>query len=405
MLSGAGPPLEMPMPRCSGGFKFVSRALLAASVLATTAAAAATVGTARQAGPPAVNVDDPVGGAIGFVCRHEVQAQKLVGLSAAIAGAGGMVHTVHVGFEDREGKIEASDATMYRWASVSKPLTAVAAVQLAAEKKLDLDADVRELVPEFPDMGKLITTRLLLTHQGGIVHYSNGPVVRTKRSYEVEHPFESVILALDTFKDSPLVCEPGEKHSYSTHGYILAGAAVERAGGKPFAELVRTRISEPLGLKTLQPDYQWKAIPHRAVGYKKVKDGEAVLSTDTDVSWKLPGGGFISTVRDMAAFGAGMLGDKLVDQAGRERLWTAQRTHDGKATSYGLGWSVGKLGKRVAYDHSGSQEKTATFLLVVPEGPKGEAAVVVALMCNTEGAELRGLARALASMATGESDR
>jgi CubicO group peptidase (beta-lactamase class C family) len=55
---------------------------------------------------------------------------------------------------------------------------------------------VRTYVPEFPDKGVKITTRQLLCHQSGIVHYKNGPVVATQRKYDIEHPFESVILAV-----------------------------------------------------------------------------------------------------------------------------------------------------------------------------------------------------------------
>lgn len=328
-------------------------------------------------------------------CRAEVAAQGLVGLSVALADRHGVFQITHVGFEDREQQIAVSDATLYRWASVSKPLTAVVMMQLVRDGRLDLDADVRTLVPEFPDKGKTITARLLATHQSGIPHYKNGKIIPTQRTYAEEHPFQHMILALDKFNQSPLVCEPGEKHSYTTYGYILLGAVVERAGGRPFAELVRERVCVPLGLKTLQPDYQWLTLAHRAVGYRKRKDAEATRSTDTDVSWKLPGGGFISNVHDMAAFGAALLGERLLDAQTRARMWTAQPARDGKPTTYGLGWGVGKFAGRPIYAHSGGQEKTATYLLVMPEAGPNSGGIVCAVMCNTEGAALRALARDL----------
>src|SRR5690606_39440750 len=66
-------------------------------------------------------------------------------------------------------------------ASISKPLTAVAAMQLALAQELDLEADVRVLVPEFPEQSWPVTARHLLCHQGGIVHYTNGKVVRVEQ--------------------------------------------------------------------------------------------------------------------------------------------------------------------------------------------------------------------------------
>jgi CubicO group peptidase (beta-lactamase class C family) len=136
-------------------------------------------------------------------------------------------------------------------------------------------------------------------------------------------------------------------------------------------------------MTTLRPDYQWEAIPNRAVGYHKArpdaadpanagadgaeKDKEVIVrSTDTDVSWKLAGGGWISTSEDMALFGLGMLSGKLIDAPTREAMWTAQKTSDGKVTPYGLGFYVGSRDGRPFARHSGSQEKTATMLVLLP---------------------------------------
>lgn len=68
-----------------------------------------------------------------------------------------------------------------------------------------------------------------MCHQSRIVHYQNGTVVETEREYDVEHPHESVVPALDKFKDSDLINTPGTEFSYSTHAYILLRAVVERA--------------------------------------------------------------------------------------------------------------------------------------------------------------------------------
>lgn len=316
--------------------------------------------------------------------------QGLVGLSVAFLEDGQVAATRSFGFADRERKIAASDATLYRWASISKPVTAIVAMQLAEAGKLDLDADVHGLVPEWPAKPWPVTSRQLLTHQGGVVHYTNGTVVRRERHHAEEHPFEDVVKALDTFADSPLVCEPGTKHSYSTHGYLLLGAVVQCAGGEPYWKQVKARVADPLRMTTFRPDYQWLAIPNRAVGYRRVADRPAALSTDTDVSWKLAGGGFVSGIGDLGRFGAGLLRGELVKPETRERMWTATRTKDGAATNYGLGFGVRRTATEFEVSHSGSQEKTATLLVLRPLERRG-----IALMCNTEGAELGTLAREL----------
>ena len=77
---------------------------------------------------------------------------------------------------------------------------------------------------------------------------------------DLEHPFEDVVLALDSFKESPLVAAPGAKYSYTTHGYILLSAVVQRAGAASYWSQVRTRVCEPAGLTSLRPDYQWLTV-------------------------------------------------------------------------------------------------------------------------------------------------
>ena len=318
---------------------------------------------------------------IDEVVASEMTRQGAVGMAVGIIEDGKVIYTRGYGLADRNREIPVTKDTNFRWASISKPLTAIVAGQLALEGKLDLDADIRKYVPEFPvkDPEHPITTRQLLAHHGGIVHYSNGPVIPRFRNDYPPNPYQSVILALDTFKMSPLVSEPGAEYNYSTHGYILASAVIERAGGKPFHQLVRERISEPLGLDSLQPDYQWVKIPNRAVGYRGKKD-RIVQSTNTDVSWKLGGGGFISNIEDLAAFSAGLADPEFMPPELQAELWTPQTTTRGKTGRYGLGFYTQTLknGQRLIR-HSGAQEKTRTMMKVYPD--KRRAVVV---MTNSE---------------------
>ncbi len=329
-------------------------------------------------------------GAVRALAARELEAQKLVALSIVVAQDGAIVLEEHLGFEDREAGVPAAPRTMYRWASISKPVTAVAAMQLVQDAKLDLDADVRTLVPEFPEKPWKVTPRQLLCHQGGVVHYNNGQVIKSPLPAAPEHPYEDVIVALGAFKESPLLAEPGTKYSYTTHGYMLLGAAVERAAGVKFWLLIRDRIAVPAGMTTFRPDYQWEKIEHRAVGYKKDKEGEVVRSIDTDVSWKLPGGGFISTAGDLSRFSIALMGGKLVTPETFRMMQTPQPLKDGEPTSYGVGLDLGQVAGKPAAWHAGSQEKAATYLLMLT----GER-FSVAVMCSTEGASLGGLSRAI----------
>jgi len=318
----------------------------------------------------------------------QAQRQELVGLAWAVVREGQPLHQGSYGLANREQEQPVNASTLFRWASISKPLTAVVAMQLVQAGRLDLEKDVREYVPEFPKKPFPINSRQLLCHQGGIVHYTNGPVIKTDVEYKVEHPFEDVVVALDTFRESPLVNEPGTAYAYTTRGYMLLGAVVQRAGKESYWKQVQNRIAKPLGMKSLRPDYPWTKTHERARGYRRAL-GVIVPSTDTDVSWKLAGGGFTSTVGDLARFAEGMLADKLVSTKTRAGMWTRQPLPKGKTSSYGLGFGVGQSHGQRMISHTGSQEATRTLMHLYPD-----TGLALVLMSNSEYANLRAIATA-----------
>ena len=337
---------------------------------------------------PAADIDKAAAERFDKTLEGELEKQGLVGVALGIIVDGEIAYLKGYGLADRENKIPVTRKTLFRWASISKSLTSVTAMQLYEKGLLDLSRDVRSYTPEFPDKKALISPRDLLCHQGGIVHYNNGKLIRTERDYDTLHPFESVILALDTFRESPLVNQPGGKFSYTTHGFILLSAVIERAGKEKFASQVETRISRPLCMTTLQPDYQWKDIPHRAVGYRK-KNKKVVLTTNTDVSWKLGGGGFISNIDDLALFAKGLINGKLVKPETEKLMWTPQKLKNSKPTAYGFGFKIKGAGKDLEVAHNGGQEKTRTRMVLFPRKRMG-----VVVMSNSEHCNSKGLTAA-----------
>lgn len=316
----------------------------------------------------------------------EMKKERVVGMAVGIIEKGHIVYLKGYGVADVENNLPVTTNTLFRWASCSKPLAAVAAMQMAEKGRLDLEADVRKYVPEFPDKGTVITAHQLLCHQGGIVHYENGKIVVTERTYDAPHPFVDPVMALDKFKDSPLLFKPGQRFSYSSYGYVLLSAVVQRAGGQPFADQIAERIAKPLGMTTLQPDYQWLFITNRAVGYALDESEQIVRSSDTDQSWKWGAGGYISNIGDFAKFAEGLLRGQLVSKETQKRMWEPQKTRDGKAVgydgyAYGLGFELqtNKKGALIKVFHEGAQEKTRTRMVIYPAR---NSAVVVMTNCE-----------------------
>lgn len=312
---------------------------------------------------------------------------SIVGLAMAIVVDGELLDVRSWGWKDVASRQALDGDTLFRWASISKTVTGIVATKLAVADELDLDADVRVLVPEFPEKKHVVSTRLLLGHLGGIAHYQHMPKV-TREDYDVVFPFRDPVRAIDMFKAAPLINEPGTEYSYSTHGFALAGAVLERSSERGFKGEVKRMIAEPLGMTTFEPDDPTARRSNRTTGYRITSDGRIFESGDTDISWKLAGGGFQSSVADMARYAVGLCDEEFLSEEERDLLWTSGRTREGKSTGYGLGFSVGRVDGRLEVSHGGAQRRTATYLIAYPD-----ERIAIALMCNTEGVRLEGLAR------------
>lgn len=316
--------------------------------------------------------------AVDAAVQAEMARQGIVGAAVGILQGGKGAYLQGYGQADREQGVPVSTETVFNWASNSKPLTAVAAIQLVEAGLLDLDADVRRYVPEFPDKGATITMRQILCHQSGIPHYSNGRVVPADRLLPIPAPYTNPVLALDTFSQSPLIFHPGTRYSYSSYAYILASAVVQRAGGEGFVSQVRRRIAEPVGMASLQLDIDSEGQPHWAAGYTRDGQGRVIRAPEEANFWKHGAGAFKSDVQDFARWAAALLNRKLVSEASEKRMWTAQLTTSGETTPYGLGFGVSRQGE-TRISHSGGQPEATSWMAIYPASARG---IVVMTNCG-----------------------
>lgn len=310
------------------------------------------------------------------------------GLSVAVAAGGSLRLSAGYGLADVENAVPAGPLTVYRLASVSKPITAVAVMQLAAKGKLDLDAPIQRNVPAYPEKQWPITSRQLLCHQAGVRQWTEEEFRNTKH-------YASLGDSLDFFKTDPLVFEPGTRTLYTSLGYTLLGLAVENAAGQGYLDYLRENVFAPAEMETAGIDDVYALIPHRAAGYQKGPGGELVNSGLSDTSNRVPGGGLVADAEDVARFAAALHSGALLKKETREQMLVRQRTRDGKLTGYALGWTVGiERGRREVY-HIGGQPKVSTVLYMLPDNGQS-----VAVLANLEavGTPLLELARQVAEI-------
>lgn len=311
------------------------------------------------------------------------------GLSVAVVEDGEYEWSQGFGFADLENNVPASEHTLFRLGSISKSLTATAAMQLWDRGRLDLDAPVQKYCPSFPQKPWPISTRQVLGHLGGIRHYNSN----TQDDPEVGNTkhFDNPIQAgLKFFKDDPLVVQPGTSFHYSTQGYTLIGCVIEGASGAKYIDFMRQNVLVPAQMEQTQADNRFAIIPYRTRFYEKTQSGTVRNADFLDSSYKIPGGGWLSSAEDMARFEVAILNDKLIHRTTRDLMWTPLKPSDGSRDTYALGWSWGEENEHevASVGNIGGQQGTSTAFAIVPQPRIG-----VVVLTNMEGQPANDLVR------------
>ena len=326
---------------------------------------------------------------------------KAPGLSISVVTDNQISFQKGFGMSDIENDVPARTSTVYRLASVAKPITGVAVMQLVEKGKIDLDAPVQKFVPSFPVKSHPVRVRDLLTHTSGIRHYKGD-------EFESTRHYKSLTEALSMFKDDPLEHEPGLKHTYSTHGYTLLGVIIEAASGMSFADYLRENIFKPAGMSQSRADSVTDIIKHRADGYKRNEQGEIRNADLADTSYKLPGGGLVSTVEDMARFAIALENGTLLKKESIqlmtknylskeiiERTFAPAKPPPGLKLGYGFGWIIGSKNRKDSVWHGGVQQGVTTVIYIVP---KERLALSILTNLEGEGTEIENIADQVANI-------
>ena len=281
------------------------------------------------------------------------------GLAAAVVTADGRAEFVISGLADIRTLRPVTAQTTFLWFSMTKIVTATAAMMLADRGALDLDVPVIEHVPEMGILrgpGSLITARHLLAHSSGL---ANPPPVRWVRAAGAPPPDALAFLARLLRRHRRLRFRPGQTAAYSNLGYLVLGELIASCAGQPFCEFVRRDLLEPLGMS--RTGFEHARTPADiATGYWRLPaGGQAALRLVLPpgivgrrvgglVSFRPfyvngpPYGGLVGDVRDAARFlslhlGAGAVnGRRLLSAESAAAMRTL--TTNGTRLTTGLGW-------------------------------------------------------------------
>ena len=255
-------------------------------------------------------------------------------LSIAIVKDGKLAYAQAYGAARLEPRVAATPDMRYKIGSNSKQFLAVAALKLAEEGKLSLDDKVARFFPQLTQ-ARDITLRQLLSHTAGYSDY-----------YAID--YISPALASDTTPDAiiakwgkqPLDFAPGQRWEYSNTNYVIAGRMLEKASGQTVDALIRSRITEKLGMRSAI-DLNTSAWGDGEVtGYGRYALGPLRPAQAEGRNWVFATGQLAMTASDLARWDIALMNGTLLKPASRAALVTEARLSNGQGTGYALGLQV-----------------------------------------------------------------
>ena len=350
---------------------------------------------------PGVPAGHPAWTALASVARRELARARVPGLSLVVVRRRGPVFAAGFGTADLATGAPATARTGYLWFSMSKIATATAAMVLADDGRLDLDAPVSEYLPE-PPLGTPAArprVRQLLSHTAGV---GNPPPLRWVRPAGAAPPDPAAFLAPTLGRGRRRHAYPvGGPARYSNLGYLVLGQVIAAAAGQPFERFVTDAVLVPAGMTgtgyTRRPD-----VPH-ATGYVRASRAMSPLLRAALPAGIVDGrqgryvgfrpflvngaayGGLVGGALDAARLAALHLGDGEIDgtRVLSPASAVAMRTiaHPGRPFDLGLGWfrPPGDRDARPAFvEHYGSGGGFWNAMRIYPDLDLG-----VVMMANT----------------------
>jgi len=314
-------------------------------------------------------VDDRIGKAVDAVVEAAIRDKQIVGGVVMVSLGGRPVYTRAAGLADREAKTPVKVDTIFRWASLTKPVVTAAAMALVEKGVISLDDPVTRFLPDFqPKLPTgetpVITVRQLMTHTAGLMYRffepGDGPYTQANVSDGMDQPGLSMEENLRRIVSVPLAYPPGAAWIYSV-GMDVLGAFIAAATDKPLPDLVRELITGPVGMAdtgfvVIERDRLATAYgdgspePVRMGEHSLVAFGPGSISFAPDRmfdpgSFPSAGAGMSGTAPDFMRFletmrtgGAPVLAKSTVELMGKNAIGDIPILLPGRG--FGLGWAV-----------------------------------------------------------------
>ncbi|MEB3004463.1 MULTISPECIES: serine hydrolase domain-containing protein [unclassified Capnocytophaga] len=295
-----------------------------------------------------------------MVVKYLLQEHYTPSISICVTKRGFPIWEQGYGYADIENKVPVNTReTLYRIASVSKPLTGVSLTLMQEQGWIDWNCSLYDYVPYFPKKEYDFTVKQLAGHLAGIRAYKGKEVFLDK--------FMSIKEGIGVFAQDPLLFEPGTKYFYNSYDFNLIALAMQEARKEPFEWYVTHNVLQPLGMNHTFPDMGGLS-PNQSVPYSVDKKKQFKKASEVNNFFKLGGGGFLSTAYDVNLLGQAILSKSFLETEYQEQMLTSQHLNNGQETGYGVGWQSTKDWRgRTYYGHIGNGIGGYAWFYVYPE--------------------------------------
>jgi D-alanyl-D-alanine carboxypeptidase len=274
-----------------------------------------------------------------------------------VAVGGSAIYKKAFGWSDAELGAPMKTSDVFRIASVTKLITAAAALRLIDRRAMTLDTSVCGFVVHCPIPWKSVTLGELLDHSSGIPDLfesvAAAPVNETIPAID-----KAISLAPAT--GLALTGVPGEQIAYSNFDYMLVGYAIERESRMPWIQAIETMVTRPLGMESTQYDDPWELVPKRVRGYTLGAQWDLRNAPYKDDS-AYAAGGLLTTADDLLAFTNAVMAGPFMSDKLRALMLTPN------SGGFGMGWQVARFWDQPVYDHSGGTDGFTSHLAYYPK--------------------------------------
>lgn len=299
--------------------------------------------------------------------------QDAPGMAVLVARGDEVLYRGACGRASLELDVPLSPDQVFRIGSVTKQFAAAAALKLAEDGKLSLSDPLSKFVPGYPG-GDKVTVEMLLNHTSGIRSYTDIESIMAGGGIMKDLATAQLI---DTFKDEKPDFAPGEGWYYNNSGYVLLGAVIEAASGKPWHEYFDAAFFKPLGMVHTRYGNEADAvIPGHVDGYTD-KGGTWARAMHLSMTQPHAAGALVSTVDDLLRWNRALHEGKVLEDAN----YRAMITPVGKAAEndYGYGIFTGTLRGEPQLWHGGGIPGFSSYLLYLPGSD-----ITVAVLYNAD---------------------